>query len=47
MALSQMAARTRRGGFFQIYLQEEPFGELIGEKLHLTVRPKEWWVEKN
>jgi ubiquinone/menaquinone biosynthesis C-methylase UbiE len=44
--LASLATRTRKGGFFQIFLQDEPFGELIGEPLHLCIRPQEWWVER-
>jgi len=45
-ALFHMASRTKKGGFLQIFLKEEPFGDLIGKKLHLTVQSKEWWVDK-
>ncbi len=45
-ALSQMAEKCKKGGFFQIALQEEPFGDLIDMQLHLTLQPKEWWIQK-
>jgi len=45
-ALQQMAMRCKKGGFFQIFLQDEPYGKLISESLHLTIRPQEWWLEK-
>lgn len=45
-ALFQMAQRTKKGGFFQIFLKDEPFGLMIGKRLHLTIQPKEWWIEK-
>jgi ubiquinone/menaquinone biosynthesis C-methylase UbiE len=45
-ALEQMAERTRKGGFLQIFLNEEPFGSLIQESLHLTIRTKKWWIDK-
>ena len=32
--------------FFQISLQDDAFGKLIGEKLHLTVHPLLWWLKK-
>ena len=32
--------------FFSISLLSDRHGELIGETLHLTVRPYEWWLEK-
>jgi len=45
-ALFQMAKRTKKGGFLQIFLKDEPFGLMIGKRLHLTIQPKEWWIEK-
>lgn len=32
--------------FFQICLVEDTMGELIGEHLHLTVKPYKWWLKK-
>lgn len=32
--------------FFQISLVPDSFGETIGETLHLTVKPFEWWYQK-
>lgn len=32
--------------WFQIYLDEDSFGGLIGKKLHLTVKPIGWWRNK-
>lgn len=32
--------------FFQISTVQDHCGELIGETLHLTVRPFQWWLEK-
>jgi len=40
--LSEMADR----GFFQIALCQDGCGDLIGERLHLTVRPHLWWLSK-
>lgn len=45
-AFSAMASRTRKGGMLQIYLEDEPFGELIGERLHLTLKSRQWWIDK-
>lgn len=32
--------------FFSIALYEDACGDLIGERLHLTLQPYEWWLEK-
>lgn len=32
--------------FFQISLEDDACGKLIGEHLHLTVKPMEWWTKK-
>ena len=32
--------------FFQISLEDDACGALIGEHLHLTVKPMEWWTAK-
>jgi len=32
--------------FFQISLVDDVCGELIGHKLHLTVKPAAWWIER-
>ena len=32
--------------FFQICLQEDHFGQELGETLHLTVKPFTWWRDK-
>ena len=45
-AFKCMASRTKKGGMLQIYLEEEPFGELIGETLHLTLKTRQWWIDK-
>ena len=41
-----IAVRTNIGGFFQIFTKPDGFGQHIGEPLHLTVRPPEWWEEQ-
>lgn len=43
--LANIASCTR-GAFFTIALGDENMGTLIGEKLHLTVQPAEWWAER-
>lgn len=45
-ALDGFARITRLGGFLQIALFEDHCGTLIGETLHLTIQPHEWWREK-
>lgn len=37
---------TRRSTFFSISLRPDGCGRLIGDALHLTVRPLEWWMER-
>lgn len=44
--LKGMAAHMTVGGFFSIHLDEEQFGQKVGQKLHLTVKPAQWWIEK-
>jgi hypothetical protein len=31
--------------FFQIATVPDKFGAVIGQRLHLTVKPHEWWAE--
>jgi SAM-dependent methyltransferase len=38
--------RSAQHVFFQISLQDDAMGALIGEPLHLTVKPYEWWLEE-
>lgn len=44
--LDGMAKMTRRGGVIQVAMFPDDHGKFIGEKLHLTVMPEEWWREK-
>lgn len=44
--LKGMAAITGKGGLLQIAHFQDGCGQLIGETLHLTVKPPEWWQEK-
>ena len=37
---------TVQSCFFQISLISDSFGQLIGQALHLTIKPADWWVEK-
>lgn len=32
--------------YFHIHLKEDKFGAQVGEKLHLTIQPHEWWLDK-
>ena len=43
MTLDALELATLRGGFLQIACFEDGCGALIGEKLHLIVRPPAWW----
>jgi len=44
--LKGMSERMIEGGAFSIFLADENFGRAIGEKLHLTIQPAEWWRER-
>jgi hypothetical protein len=44
--LAAIAARVRRAAFFRISTVPDGCGKLIGERLHLTVEPAAWWVER-
>jgi len=45
--LEQIRVRTRKGAYFQIALCDDHFGHaLLGEPLHLTVKPSRWWEQK-
>ena len=46
ISLSNIAKRTKKGGFFQIFLTEETFGDLIEENLHPSIHNHDWWTEK-
>lgn len=41
--LRVMRRYTRRGAYFQIATIRDQCGLLIGERLHLTIRPLAWW----
>jgi 2-polyprenyl-3-methyl-5-hydroxy-6-metoxy-1,4-benzoquinol methylase len=44
--LDNLATMTGYGAFLQIAMWPENYGKQIGETLHLTVKPTEWWMEK-
>ncbi|MBX9923817.1 MAG: class I SAM-dependent methyltransferase [Rhabdochlamydiaceae bacterium] len=45
-SLKAMAEKTRKGGALQVFLSDEEMGEVIGETLHLTIRPLDWWLKQ-
>jgi 2-polyprenyl-3-methyl-5-hydroxy-6-metoxy-1,4-benzoquinol methylase len=44
--LDNLATMTGFGAFLQIALFNDGFGRMIGQTLHLTVKPAAWWLEK-
>ena len=32
--------------FLRVHLHEDKFGKNVGETLHLTIQPHEWWLEQ-
>lgn len=44
--LEEIWASTKKGAFFQIALTKDSFGDRIGERLHLTVKPTDWWIDR-
>lgn len=44
--LKELSTRCLKGGVIQVFLIDEPYGDLIQEKLHLTIQPLEWWKQK-
>lgn len=44
--LDNMAWLTGLGGFLQIAMFEDGFGSYIGDRLHLTIQPADWWMAK-
>lgn len=45
-ALSEMASKTKKGGALQVFLLDEEMGARVGETLHLTIKPLDWWLDK-
>ena len=37
---------VRKSVFFNISVREDGYGKVIGQTLHMTVRPEEWWLEQ-
>jgi len=44
--LYEMSLRMKKGGYLSICLQEDQFGQALQEPLHVTIQPKEWWIER-
>lgn len=44
--LEAIASRMQKGGLFSICLRHDLCGVIIGEVLHLTVKPAAWWRKK-
>ena len=44
-ALQEMAKKTKKGGALQVFLLDEGMGKMIGETLHLTIKPLNWWID--
>lgn len=44
--LAGIRAKTRKGAFFNIAFFHDGFGNVIGERLHLTVQPQSWWLDR-
>ncbi|MBM3207129.1 MAG: class I SAM-dependent methyltransferase [Chlamydiae bacterium] len=43
--LIELSKRMVKGGAIQVFLEDEGFGKIIGEPLHLTIKPLSWWHE--
>ena len=43
--LASIRSAVTKDVYFNISLREDVSGRLIGETLHLTVRPLEWWLD--
>lgn len=44
--LANIRAKTTEGAVFNIAFFNDGFGNQIGERLHLTVRSKDWWAQR-
>jgi 2-polyprenyl-3-methyl-5-hydroxy-6-metoxy-1,4-benzoquinol methylase len=44
--LSGISSRMIKGGLLSIHLIEDQFGQVIGERLHLTIQSADWWKGK-
>lgn len=45
MVLMNIAKACHKGCYFQISLVDDDFGALIDDKLHMTVKPSDWWLD--
>ena len=46
IVLSAIALSIKHAVFFSISVRPDGCGKLIGDTLHLTVQPKEWWRDR-
>jgi len=46
MTISNIYDSTREGAAFLISTRPDRGGKKIGQILHMTVRPPEWWVKE-
>lgn len=44
--IASIADLVMTGAFFNISFRRDDFGTCIGETLHLTVRPQQWWCDQ-
>lgn len=44
--LKGLNSLTRKGGYIQVCCVPDGCGRSIGEELHLTINPPEWWLEQ-
>jgi len=44
--LRKMARITGKGGYLQVCCVPDNCGKMIGETLHLTVQPMDWWAKQ-
>lgn len=44
--LDNIKSTATKGGMFQIAMFKESYGDLIGDTLHLTIKPDVWWLEQ-
>jgi len=45
-SISELKRIATKGMYLDICCREDNNGKLINEKLHLTVKPPEWWLDK-
>lgn len=44
--LFRIATSVSKSVFFDISLRPDQFGKMINQRIHLTIKPMEWWTEK-